>query len=222
MKRNRILVALLALLLAAGASCNDDDGGKVLVLRVDARTGNMPIGCVDELEITFGGTGDTRITGSSSGTWKEGVTYGTEAREGATVFVIYVSGDYIREEITKNGEILPHQFDLPLRGVGGSGTFKVGGAWRYKGVDTGLVRESTLQLPDADSFFIVTIQRHPDHYDDPCLTAPPDADVTPEEVEEVAEQEGGELDLADIETAPEAEPEEVEETPDEVEVQEAD
>jgi hypothetical protein len=217
MKRNRIATALLALLLAAGASCNDDDGGKVLVIRVDAS--NMTVRCVDKLEITFKGKGDTRITGSSTGTWREGVTYRTEIdqSDGAPEFVIDVTGNYIRQLNT-------FVFDLPLRGVGGVGTFEVGGEWTYGDTVTvtGHVMGADLVLPDPDSVHGVIIQRDPDHYNDLCLTAPPDADVTPEEVEEVAEQEGGELDLADIETAPEAEPEEVEETPDEVEVQEAD
>ncbi len=170
-------------------SCSGENG-KVLTLRVDSVTlGVMSISCVDELEITFKGSDGTVITGSSDGVWREGVTYRTESREGERTFIIVVSGDYIRN--VAGG----HKFDLPLKGVGGEGTFTVAGEWRYAGVATGFVSASTLSLPDPDSIFTVSIVRNPLYADNVCLTPIPDADITAEVVEDVEETTDEEIEV---------------------------
>ncbi len=177
--------AALLILTAAGLlSC--EKTSKVLWIRVDCS--DMTLLCVDDFELVFRPTGGTTFRGTSNGVWAEGdIQYITEEREGIMVFVVLVSGNWIREEVMNNREKFPGQFvfELPLKNVEASGSFDIRGSWRYRGVVTGTARHPTGQLltiPDQDSIFSVAVFRQTN---DLCLSSPADAETEPEVVEEV-------------------------------------
>jgi len=177
-------VVLLALLAAGFLSC--EKTSKVLWVRVDCS--DMTIACVDDFELVFRPAGGTVFRGSSNGTWADGdIQYITEEREGMLVFVILVTGNWIREEVQNNQEKFPGQFvfELPLKNVESSGSFDLRGSWRYRGVVTGTARHPTgqpLTIPDQDSIFSVVVFRQTN---DLCVSGIPDAETAPEVVEEV-------------------------------------
>jgi hypothetical protein len=177
--------AALLLLLAAGLlSC--EKTSKVLWVRVDCS--DMTIACVDDFELVFRPTGGTLFRKPSNGAWADGdIHYVTEEREGILVFVVYASGNWIREQVQNNTEKFPGQFvfELPLKNIESSGSFDLRGNWRYRGVITGTARHPTgqnLTIPDADSIFSIAVYRETN---DLCVSGIPDAETAPEVVEEV-------------------------------------
>ena len=177
-------VAMLPLLVAGFLSC--EKTSKVLWVRVDCS--DMTLLCVDDFELVFRPTGGTSFRGSSNGTWADGdIQYITEEREGIMVFVVLVSGNWIREEVMNNRDKFPGQFvfELPLKNVESSGSFDLRGNWRYRGVITGTARHPTgqpLTIPDQDSIFSIAVYRETN---DLCVSGIPDAETEPDAVEEV-------------------------------------
>jgi len=216
MKRNFLAIVSLLIL----SSCNKGED-KIIKMRIDIKTNGMTVNCVDVLEISFRGVGNTSITGSSSGTWKEGVEFKTEKREGENIFFVTISGDYIRSAILENSSTLPFQFDIPIAGLDSEGTFEVRGNWKYNNFITGEAY-TMLQIPVQGDLFVLTIKRTTQFQTNLCPTQPPpDADET----EEVIDNMEFDYDISDlpvddfIETDGEDEAEEEEEG-EELELQE--